>query len=824
MVKPADAFLSIRRSFRCLTRSRVFSSTVTLTLAVGIGLASGTAVVARGIAFAGLPVHDADRVAVLWGVDRAGSFQHMPLGPTDLAPLAAAMRGVATIAAGDYNGAYDWPFQSSTDGQTALRLKGSLAGGNFFDVLGARPILGRTIRPEDDVIGAPRVMVLSHGAWQRHFGGDPNVLGKSLRAVIWGAPYTIVGVMPAGLDYPRGVEFWTAFAPTAARNGSLADSFFNVDVVARLAPNATLEQARQLLTAYYATLASNGQRHWDGARATVRTLPDLVVGDVRPAFAALSAAAAVVLLVTCGNVAGLLLVRASGRRRELAVRAAIGADRVRLVGELLVEHAVLAIAGGAIGAAIAMLAVRTFRALAPAELPRIADLGVDWTFLGAVICITTFVVLAVGLVPAIAATRIDPAAALGAAREGVGARKRDVAVRRVLVGAQVALALVVLVGAGLLGRSLTHLATLDLGIASPDQLAFVELIPRSPDPGSPQPVESDRAQRIRGLNQVDAIIARVAATPGVNAVAPIVHEPYSGAAGWDVRVEAAGATPNDSSRRPYLNMEVTNADYLRVMRIPLLHGRWLAPADREDAPFVVALNESAARMLFPGTDAVGQRVKLLGGRLATVVGVVGDTRFREFRDPRASVYVSARQTDGASFLAVRSSGSVESVVRATRAAVIETSAPFAVQSHGTLRESVAGQLARPRLIATVIAVYALAVVTLAVAGLYAVVAGSVSSRRREFGVRAALGASPRSLLGLVLREGLSVALIGAGIGAAIALAVSRLWASLLAGVGATDPATIASAVLTLMVVCAVAVLLPARRAAAADPAREIRGD
>lgn len=813
----------LHHALRSLARTPGFAWTITLTLALGIGLASATGVVARAVAFAGLPVRDAERVVVLWGIDRAGSFPRMPLAPKELPGLAAAMRGVATVAAGDYNGAYPWPFHPTDGSGAPLRLRGTLAGGNYFDVLGARPVLGRALRPEDDVIGAPRVMVLSHAAWRRHFGGDPGVIGRSLRAVIWGEPYTIVGVMPPGLDVPRGVEFWTAFAPTAARNGSLDDSWFGVHVFARLAPGATPEQARQVTTAYYATLAQGGQTHLAGARATVRTLPELASGDVRPAFTALTAAAAVVLLVTCGNVAGLLLVRAGRRRREFAVRAAIGATRGRLVRSLLLEHALLALAGGVVGAGIATAAVRAFAALAPAELPRVADLGVDWTLLAAVTGVTTLVVLVVGIVPAATATRVPPAAALGGAREGLGGHAGAVRARRLIVGAQVALALVVLSGASLVARSLVHLTTLDLGLSAPEQLAFVELVP-SAGAGS-QPAESERARLIRWFDEQDAIMERVREAPGVLAVAPVVHEAYAGAAGWDARLEAEGAAPQDSARRPYLNMEITNADYLRVTGVPLLRGRWLAASDREDAPRVVVLSERAARALFPDADAVGRRVKLWGERFATVVGIVGDTRFREFLEPRASIYLPYRQFDGgALFLAVRTAGDPAGAVAAVRRAVTEIAPTMLVQGHGTMRARLAEPLARPRLLASILGTYAVVVVTLAVAGLYAVVAGSVAARRREFGLRAALGATPRMLLALVLREGLGVALIGAGVGLLAALAGGRLIAVLLHGVTPTDAATLAAAVTALLGVCAMAVLFPARRAAGADPARELRAE
>ncbi len=368
-VRPADHPLTmsvllswLRTAARAFSRNPAHSWTVALTLAVGIAFASATGVIARAIAFAGLPVRDADRVVVMWGIDGAGSFTHLPLAPLDVPPLAEAMRGVATVAWGDYDGASAWVFRATDGNQTPLRLRGTLAGGNYFELLGARPVLGRTLRPDDDVIGAERVIVLSHSAWRGQFGGDSSVIGRVVRRGAAGGALHHRRRDAAGLDVPRGVEFWTAFAPTAARNGSLAESPWNVDVFARLEPGATAEQARQVLERYYQTLGANGKTPYRGATATVRTLPDLVTGDVRPVFAALAAAAVLVLLVTGVNVSGLLLLRATSRRRELAVRAAIGAARGRLVRELIVEHAMLAIVGGMLGAALASALVQRLRA------------------------------------------------------------------------------------------------------------------------------------------------------------------------------------------------------------------------------------------------------------------------------------------------------------------------------------------------------------------------------------------------------------------------------------------------------------------------------
>ncbi len=813
------------RALRAIRRTPGTALSVTVTLGLGIALASSTGAVARGIAFAGLPVRDAERVVVLWGEDGARSFTHLPLSPSDLPALTEAMQGAASIAAGDYHGAQPWPFHPVTEGDAPVRLRGSLAGGNYFELLGTPPVLGRALRPDDDVVGAPRVIVLSHAAWRRHFGADSTVLGRSLRSVIFGEAYTVVGVMPPGLDVPRGVEFWTAFSPTAARNGSLESSPHAVDVVARLAPGVTADQARDRLTAFYRTLAAQGRPSYAGARASVRTLPELVVGDVRPVFATFTGAAALVLLVTCANAGGLLLLRAGARRRDMAVRMAIGAPRRRLVRELAAQHALLAIGGGVLGAVGATAIVRLFVAMAPDELPRLADLGVDWPFFLITTAITTVVLLVVGVWPAVAATRVAPASALGGSHEGAGGRAAHVRARQGLVTAQVAVALVVLAGAALVTRSLSQLVRTDLGILAPERLTFLELVPAT-DAAAPWAAGGDPAARhARFLNVQDDLLARLARAPGIAGVAPVVHEAFSGPAGWDARVEAVGTAPEDSARRPYLNMEITNRDYVRVMGLTLRSGRWLEDADREAAPPVVVLSEQAAGTLFPGRDAVGERVRLWGDVTATVVGVVGEARVRDFLVPRPTLYVPYRQFGGAAlFLAVRSSGDSRQAVDAVRRTVRELAPALFVHDHGTMRERSAVPLARPRLVSGVMLAFALVVLVLAVAGLYAVVAGSVALRRREFGVRSALGATPRALRALVLGEGWRLAATGVAVGAVVVLAAGRVLSAVLHGISPRDPASLALSAALLLAVCGVAMLVPAGRAASADPARELRAE
>jgi predicted permease len=503
------------------------------------------------------------------------------------------------------------------------------------------------------------------------------------------------------------------------------------------------------------------------------------------------------------------------------VRTAIGASRGRLVRALVGEHAALAAGGGLLGALLAAGLVRAFAALAPADLPRVADLGPDWSLVWAAALVTTLVVLVAGVAPAAAATRVAPAAVLGGARQGAGGTAADVRARRLLVGAQVAMALVVLAGAALVGRSLAGLAALDLGMPAADRLALVELV-ATPPPGG----WGDSTAVARWRATVDAVAARTRAAPGVVAVALAVQRPYSGPGGWDVPLTPGDAAPGDAARRPFLNMEVTNGDYLLATGVPLLGGRWLSDAaDRREAPRVVALSARAARALFPGVRAaavVGRRVRA-GDQLLTVVGVVGDTRYREFLEPRPSVYFPYAQVESPpSLLVVRTQGDPLAAVGAVRRAAAEVAPAVLAQATGTMRTLAAAPLARPRLLAAVLGDYAVVVVALAVGGLYAVAAGSVAGRRREFGVRSAVGATPGALASLVVGEGLRVAGVGAAVGLGAALAGGRLLAASLYGVAPTDAVTLGLATVALLGVCAAAVFVPARRAAQADPARVLR--
>jgi predicted permease len=801
----------LRSGLRGALRAPGFAAAVVGTLALGVGLASGMGAVARAVAFAPLPVRAQDEVVVLWGENQARSLAHVPVPLAQLQAFARESRTMSAVSGMDYNGAWLWTFRTADQ---PLRYKGSLVTGDWARTLGVVPVLGRTLRPEDDVPGAPRVMVLSHALWQRAYGGDPAVLGRTLTPHAQGMPYTIVGVMPPGLDVPRGVDFWTPIVPSTTNAGT---SWAMVDVVGRLRPGATPDAARAELSAFVrGTLAARSPMY-AGVDATVRGLPEFAIGDVRPALAATSAAAALVLLIACVNVAGLLLVRTGRRRQELAVRAALGAGRARLARQLLAEHGVLALLGGALGVGVAALAVRGFAALAPAELPRVAEVRVDVALVALASAITAAVVLLVGLLPALAGARVPVADALRRHGRGVFGGRGARTARHGLVALQVALALVVLAGAGLVTRSLARLQAVDLGLAT-ERVAIAQLVAGGALTEGPD-------AKIRFRNTLDAVLARMRAVPGVVDVAPVVLTPFSGTSGWDGLFEVEGAAPGDSARAPWLNMESTTASYLRATGATLRRGRFLRDTDDERATPVVVLSEGAARRMWPGEDPIGRRVRFPRQQWRTVVGIVADTRYRDLVQARPTIYFPHRQFEQPpNFLAIRTTGDAAAVLPSARAAVAEVAPDLLMAPSGTLGQLAAAPLARPRLNAALLGAFAVVAVVLTAVGLFGVVATSIAQRARELGVRSALGARPRDLARLALAEGVGLAVVGLVVGLAAALAGTRVLTRVLFEIAPTDPLALGGAVALLLAVCAAACLVPARRAARVDPAAVLRAE
>jgi predicted permease len=794
----------LRRAARALRRAPAFTATATLILALAIGVAAAMTSVFDAMLLRRLPVRDQDRLVVLWGTAPGAAASEMPLLTAQLERFRHTTRTLAGVASFAHFGAADF---ITADGDQPLHVKEARVSGDFFATLGVRPALGRLLRPEDDVKGAAPVVVISYDLWQRRYGGSPDVIGHTLRAAMFDFDYTVVGVAPPGLAFPAGADYW---APL----GVLGYPF--VDVVARLAPGATPQTARAELDAFFrAEDAHAGAGRERATGAAVHTLPRLVLGDLRPALVALTAAVALLLVVACVNVGTLLLLRAAGRAPEVAVRRALGASAGRVARMLAAECVLLAAVGGALGLALGAALVRALVALAPPELPRLDVVRAGGVSAGWTVAVTALA-LAFGVLPLVAWSRGDVASPLRAAGRGGGATRRSQSARRALVAAQMALALVVLAGAGLVARSLARLQSLDLGYAT-ERVAVVQL--------------AFAADEIRDtprfLSAVDRFVAGVGALPNVVGISPVLVDPFLGTNIFNGRFQVEGRPDLAGDANPFVSMEAVGPGYFRTLGIPL-RGRAFTDADREHAPNVVIVSEAAARRYWPGQDPIGRRLKVPTdtnpNAWAAVVGVAGDVHFRTLREATPTVYFPYHQFFTQGIFVVRTRGDLAAALPAIRRAAHDAAPRARLWNARPMGELLAGPLAQPRLSAFLLGAFALTALALAAVGLYGASASAVRQRTRELGVRLALGATPAGLRRGVLGQALAVAALGTALGTVGALAAARLLSALLFEVSPADPLTFAGVVALMLAVALLAAYVPARRATRVDPAEVLRGD
>jgi len=603
------------------------------------------------------------------------------------------------------------------------------------------------------------------------------------------------------------VEVWTPILPSTL---PATLPLMAYDVIGRLAPSATPSAARAEIAAFFASASDAFTRN---VRGVVHVFPRLVLGDTRPAVLVFSAAVGLLLVLTCVNVANLLLVRGLGRAREIAVRTALGASRGQIAAQLFIENALLAIVGGAVGVAVASAAVRAFVAVAPADLPRLDEIRVNAAALGGAAAITILALLIFALAPAVMTSRVELVRMLrSGARETSSRSSRRTT--ETLVAGQLALALVVLSAAGLIARSLIKLQSAELAFDSSRMLVASLAI-------------SDRyATAAQQSAMLEAVDARLRAVPGVVDLSPVVAVPFS--RGWDGRPTAEGQTREQAATNPMLNMEVVGVRYFEALGTAVVRGRGFTAADRAGAPPVVVLSESAARAYWPDGNAVGKRmVGFEKGRLLTVVGVVPDTRFRDLRSPRATIYFPLAQSTfpfAPLNLVIRTTGSPADATASVRRAIGEAAPGVVVTSAEPFETFLAQPLAQPRLNALLLGVFAAAAVVLAAIGLFGVMMTMVRQRTREMGVRMALGATASDLRSLVMRRGLAVAAGGAALGLAGALATNRLLGSMLYDVHPADAVTMVLVAGFLLVVAALATIIPARSSTRIDPVVALRAD
>jgi putative ABC transport system permease protein len=797
----------LRYAIRTLRKSPGFSIVAALTLAVGIGSTTAMFAVVNGVLLSKLPVREQDRVVVVWIEDLTSRFGHVPFSYGAFTALRDQRGAFESLAGVDYNGAWSMPAEV---GEVATTLGGGIVAGDFFGVLGVKPLLGRVLRADDDVVGGPHVLVISYGLWRRAFAGDPHVLGKTLR--IKSVSYAIVGVLPQGFEYPKGADFWTTLAlvvPDWERNPTQP----TLDLVGRLRSGAAPAQAVTEVNSALQHLVPDG-RDW---RAVLHSFSDVIVGDVRPAILVLAAAALLVLVLASVNVGGLLLVRGEARAREFAIRSALGAGQPRVVRQLLTESLVLAGIGGLAGAFLAGLAVQVFPAIAPPEIPRANELRIDTTVLAFTFSASLVAALLCGLAPARGVARADLGQALRAGTQPFAGS----AWRRFAVVGQIGLALLIVAGAGLLTRSLMLLSRVDMGFTT-DGLLFVR-------PAIPPAKYSD-VQQVRDL--VDRLVLRVRALPGVVAVSQASHFPFSPIGAVDMTYSAEGQDRRAAAANPILSYTAAGPDYFRTIGLPIRRGRGFSAQDRAGSLLVVVVSEAVARSTWPGQDAIGKRLKFGPpddpAPWRTVVGVAGDTRYRELLESRASIYVPVLQPptpDGVwlpTVLAIRSSSPVGDLLPSVRNAIKEIDPDVAVVKAATMTELLGGELVRPRFNAALLDVLAALALVLAVTGLYGVMGTYVAQRTREMGIRMALGADAASVSRHVVRQGMQLAFAGVAAGVCAALVATRWLASLLFGVSPADPLTLVSATLLLLVAALVASYVPARRATRVDPMVALR--
>jgi putative ABC transport system permease protein len=793
--------LDLRYAIRTLTKSPGFTLAAVLTLALGIGANAALFSVINAVLLRPLPYRDPGRLVTLWESDARHGLDREPVSPPNYLDWRAQTRTLEDAAAYRY-----WGFAVTGAGEPE-RVTGARVSASLFPLLGVRLAAGRAFTADEDRFGSGAVAVISDALWRRRFGSEPGAVGRSV--TLNGGSFTIVGVLPPDAGLPDA-DVWV---PLAVEPFALTQrGARSLTVVGRLRPGATLEQARAELHAIAGrtSAAFPASAGWDVA---VVPLKDRLVAGVRPTLLLLWAAVGFVLLIACANLANLMVARAMAREQEMALRTALGAGRGRLVRQLLTESVLVALAGGAAGLLLAGLGVESLLRLSP-SLPRTSEVGVDGAVLVFTLALSIAAGLGFGLVPAWHAATTEPGRSLkegGRATEG----KRLSAFRSAAVASEVALALMLLFGAGLLVRSLTRLQAVDPGFQSSHVLTMSVSLP-----GSRYGEESRKAQFFGQL------LDRVARLPGVAAAGVVSHLPLAGRGlNADVRADHG---PETSMLADYVS---ATPGYFRAMGIPLLAGRQLGEGDGPQSPPVVVISDRLARRLWPGQDPVGRRVAVgasIGADTSprVIVGVVGDVRASGLEsEPGAAVYAPFAQNAWPTMsVVVRSSADPVQLAAAVRRQVLAQDPDQPVYAVRTLDDVLGASLASRRVQMLLLGAFALAALALAAVGVYGVVAQTVRRRTHEIGVRVALGAQRRDVLRLVVGRGMRPVGIGVLAGGVAAAATGRLLRGLLYGVTPADPTTFVAAAIFLAVIALVACVLPARRAVRVDPVVALRSE
>jgi putative ABC transport system permease protein len=802
----------VRSAARALGRSPGFSAAAVVVLALGIGAVSAIFAVVNAYLFRPLPFADPDRLVIVFETNPEFGWVDATAAPANLFDWREQVDAFADVSG----------YSELTDELTLLRdgepeiVTGTEVMGNFFSTLGVPAALGRTFRLEETWAGESDVVVLSHDMWVSHFGGDPTVVGRRLE--IGGQTPEIIGVMPAGFRFPHDdIQLWY---PIGWDRAATTEAWFRrahfVRAFARLAPSVTHEEADAALQVVVGRLQEQYPETNAVMGAGVTPMRAFLTRDVRTSLTVLLGAVSLLLLLACANVANLMLVRASERSREVALRRALGASRLRLIRQMLIESSLLATVGGAVGLALGWLGARALGATVPMGIGGATELALDHRVVGFTLGAAALSALVFGTAPAFRAA-VGDAGALSESSRRTTVGRRGLRTAGLLVSAQVALALLLVVGAGLMVRTFTSLSRVDAGFRAEGVLAVQFAVPAA-----------RYSERDDVLSFYDRFAAALEARPGIERVGTVGQLPVAGAS-WSSQFQAEDWPPE----RVGFEILHRRADrgYFEALGIPLVRGRMFEPTDVPGAPFVVLVNEAFAREHFPGEDPVGQRIAY--DRAASpqstwyeIVGIVGDQRQEGLSRPaRPEVFESRDQDWGRNnWVVIRGPGEPAALVPTVRAVLHELDPLIPIARVRPLETVRTESMARERLVLTLLGVFGVVALLLAAVGVYAVTARAARRRTQEIGVRLALGARGSDVVGMMLRQALGVVMLGLAAGVLASLVATRALASLLFGVEPSDPATLASVVALLGGVALAACYVPARRATTVDPVTSLKSE
>jgi predicted permease len=797
----------IRMGFRSLIKRRASTTVALIALALGIGINTTLFSVVDAVLLRPLPVRDPNSVMSVWESGLRLGVERNELAPANFFDIQKRNQSFEQVGAFANNS-----LNLSVDGNPE-RLEGQVVSANVLSLLGVQPVLGRTFVTGEDQPGNHRVVVVSHSLWERRFQRNEDIVGRSI--MLDGQSFTVVGVMPKGFFFSdREIQLWTPLAMGADEASGRGDHY--IRAVGRLKPGTTKQQANHDLAAIAAQLEKEYPRTNEGLGFLVTSLRDDYVGDIRGPLLLMLAAVGVVLLIACANVANLLLAQTAARRREISIRAALGAKRWTIVRQFLVESLLLATVGGLIGLLVATWTLPLLLKSVPEGLSQIQDVRLDLRVLGFAMGVTLITGLLFGIFPALQASRAKPAETL---KQDIRTGIHGFYTRRALLVSQVALALVLLVGAGLLLRSLQRLSHVDPGFNTSNLLTMRIVIPNSKYPG---------LERRRAF--YDDVISRVKAIPGVESAGMISFLPLSfGGMNFSFTVEDR-ATQRDRDL-PAALYRAVSPDYFHTMGITFLRGRSFESHDTADAPAVVVINRRLADEFWPNDNPVGKRLKVgpadSRNPWATVVGVVSNVRQAGlYGDHSFELYAPYAQ-DPRSFTAprdliVRTSADTSSIAAAVRAAVWSIDKDQPVSNIRTMDQVFNQTISRERFQTLLLTLFAGMALILACIGLYGLISYAVSQRTHEIGVRMALGAQRADVLRLVIKQGMFITIVGLAFGLGGALAITRFLSGMLYGIGTTDAVTFISVPAFLSLVAFLACYIPARRATKVDPLEALR--